>query len=254
MHYKKIGPFVTQAITNGTLLHTSRELRKSLLVPQKHLISSWISWLFMVGSFCFAFAAFALLDFMHLFASLSSHTINSIFFLGSIFFTSAAYLQYLESINADITHLPHLYNKHPSWFWWRWRPQNLGYISSFSQFIGTLFFNISTLFAIFSSLSIEVKNILVWMPDLFGSILFLTSSIFAYMEIAHDKKAKALNTVTWWIIWINIFGSVFFQISAFYSSFSLQIDKFASFTATLTTFLGAICFFLGAFLLGYEKE
>lgn len=253
MQYKKIGSFVTQAIKDGTLLHTSRELRKSLLSSKKSLISSWISWLFMVGSFCFALAAFVSLSFTHLFASLDLHSINSIFFLGSIFFTSAAYLQYLESINADITHLSHLYDKHTNWFWWRWRPQNLGYISSLSQFIGTLFFNISTLFAIFFTFSIEVKNLLVWIPDLFGSVLFLTSSIFAYLEIAHDAKSKALNIVTWWIVRINIFGSIFFQISAFYSSFSLHIDKFANFTATFTTLLGAICFFLAAFLLRYEK-
>jgi hypothetical protein len=249
MHYRKIGPFITQVIKNGVPLYTSRALRKSSTLP-KRAVSSWISLLFMVGAFCFAFASFSSLTYL-----VVPYTIASIYFIGSIFFTSAAYLQYLESINSDITHLPHLYNKHHIWFWWRWRPRNLGYISSVTQFIGTLFFNISTFFAIFSTLSIEAKNLFIWMPNLLGSILFLTSSLSAYLEIVHDTDIKAFKTVTWWIVWINIFGSVFFQISALYSSFSVQeVDGAADHIATLMTCLGGICFFIAAFLLRYERS
>jgi hypothetical protein len=250
MHYKKIGPFITHVFENTTLLHTSRELRKSLLLPRRTLTAS-IALLFMIGSFCFASASFVVLVSNRFLTPLG---INIIYFLGSLFFTSAAYLQYLESINADITHIPHLYNNHPLWYWWRWRPRNLGYISSLSQFIGTLFFNISTFLAIFSSLSIEMKNLLVWVPDLLGSILFLVSAFFAYLEIANDTLLNTFKSASWWVVWSNILGSVFFQCSAFFSSFSAQNSITDTFTATLMTLLGAVCFFIGAFLLRYEKS
>lgn len=249
MHYKKLGPFIVHAIEHEVVCYTSRELRKSLF-SSKQIISSWISTLFMIGAFWFAFASFFSLDILPLFSSLS---VSIFYFIGSIFFTSAAYLQYLESINFDITHLPHLYNKHPIWFWWRLRPYNMGYISSATQFTGTLLFNLSTFVAIFVSLSIEMKNLLVWIPDLLGSILFLTSSVFAYLEIYHDTKMKRFRSITWWIIWINIFGSVFFQISALYSAYSLQSTQMSFVIATVTTFFGALCFFIAALLLRYEK-
>ena len=246
MQYKKLGPFISHAMKDGVVCYTSRELRKSLFSSKK-AISLWISTLFMIGSFWFAFASFFSLDILPLFSSFS---LSIFYFICSIFFTSAAYLQYLESINHDITHLAHLYHKHPIWFWWRLRPYNMGYISSTTQFIGTLLFNISTFSAIFISLSIELKNFLVWLPNLLGSILFLTSSFFGYLEIYHDKKIKVFRSTTWWIIWINIFGSVFFQISALYSAYSTQM---ALFIATMTTLLGAVCFFMAALLLRFEK-
>ena len=247
--YKKVGPFVSHAIKPGLSSHTSREIRKSLHLA-KHIISMWISILFMIGSFCFASASFLSFGFLY---NLPEIDINIFYFIGSIFFTIAAYLQYLESINFDITHLPHVYNKHTVWFWWRWRPKNMGYISSLTQFIGTILFNISTFVAIFSNLSIKIDNLFVWLPNLLGSILFLISSFFAYLEVYNDKKIKNFRNLTWVIIWINIFGSVFFQISALYSVYTVDIDQINIFIATLTTFLGAICFFVAALLLRYEK-
>ena len=249
MYYKKLGPFVSHAMKHGVICYTSRELRKSLFSSDRS-ISLWIATLFMIGSFWFAFASFLSLDILPLF---SSFTLSLFYFIGSIFFTSAAYLQYLESINNDITHLAHIYDKHSVWFWWRLRPYNMGYISSTTQFIGTLLFNISTFSAIFVSLSIEMENLLVWLPNLLGSILFLTSSFFGYLEIYHDKKIKIFRSITWWIIWINIFGSVFFQISALYSRYSEHTTEMALLIATVTTLLGALCFFSAALLLRYEK-
>ncbi len=249
MYYKKLGPFITQAMKNGAVCYTSRELRKSLFSSKREL-SSWIATLFMIGSFWFAFASFSSLDIYPVFSTFS---ISIFYFIGSIFFTSAAYLQYLESINFDITHLEHLYNKHSVWFWWRFRPYNLGYVSSATQFVGTLLFNLSTFSAIFISLSMEIKNLLVWIPNLLGSILFLTSSFLAYLEVCHDKNIKIFRSTTWWIIWINIFGSIFFQISALYSAYFSQSTQVEFIIATVATFLGAVCFFIAALLSRYEK-
>ncbi len=249
MHYKKLGPFIAHAIEHGKICYTSRELRKSLF-HSKRAISLWISSLFMIGSFFFAFASFFSLWFV---TELSSLSIGILYFTGSIFFTSAAYLQYLESINYDISHLPHLYHKHSRWFWWRWRPLNMGYLSSSTQFVGTLLFNLSTFMAIFSTLSIETLNLLVWVPNILGSILFLTSAFFGYLEIYHDTKIRAFFNITWWIVWINILGSIFFMISALYSAYTPEVHQFSLYVATLTTLLGAICFFIAALFLRFEK-
>ncbi len=249
MYYKKLGPFVTQVFENHILLYNSRVLRKSLKSPT--VISWWIATLFMVGSFCFAFASVLSLSFTQFF---SQFQINIIYFVGSIFFTVAAYLQFLESINADITHPPHAKSKTCSWYWLRWRPRNLGFDASLTQLIGTLFFNINTIDQLISGMSVELENMLIWTPDMLGSVLFLASSFFAYLEIHHDKSIRVFFSNTWWIVWANIIGSIFFQISAYYAWFPAQgQDPTASFIAIITTFLGAICFFVGAYLLRFEK-
>ncbi len=238
MQYKKLGPFITQVIEDDILLYTSRGLRKSF--RSEKAISWWIPILFMIGAFCFGFSSFSSLYFSEIFSSIF---INIIYFIGSIFFTAAAYLQYLESINSDITHHEHIHNKQCCWFWLRWRPYNLGYMSSLTQFIGTIFFNINTFNTLFNfnTISISISNML-------GSILFLISAFFAYFEIYHDKDVTIFSTSTWWIIWINLLGSIFFQISAFFSWFSYQN------IATLTTLLGALCFFMASFILKYENK
>jgi len=247
MKYKKLGSFVTQVYDNGILLHTSRSLRKQLSKPSR--ISWWIAFLFMVGSSLFASASFLLL------ASLStSDFINSTFFIGSLFFTAAAYLQYLEVINRDITVQAHINSSTQFWVWVKFRVYNLGFLASFTQFIGTLFFNVNTFEALLNFNVLDESNLFVWTPNLLGSLLFLLSSFFAYLEIYHDKL-KAFRSVTWWIIWINIFGSLFFGISALYSyNYAGGDNVFFDAISEWTTLLGAICFFIAAYLLRFEKS
>ncbi|NOQ31259.1 MAG: hypothetical protein GQ570_09065 [Helicobacteraceae bacterium] len=250
MHYKKLGPFITQAIKHDLLLHTSRSLRKSLHKPKS--ISWWISVLFMIGSSLFALPTL-ILTYPHL--EVMSDIINTIYFIGSLFFTSAAYLQYLESINSDITNSTHVNMHKDRWLWFRYRPHNLGYLSSLTQLIGTLFFNMNTLEPLLYSLSITQSNMLIWTPNMLGSILFLTSSFFAWLEVFHDGHVKAFKTNTWWIIWINILGSIFFQLSALYSfNFASGDNSFFDSIAEWTTFWGALCFFSAALLLRFEKN
>jgi len=61
-------------------------------------ISKWMCVLFMIGSFAFAAGALLCFD-----ISLPTIVPGVIFFLGSLFFTSAAYLQFLEAINVPDT-------------------------------------------------------------------------------------------------------------------------------------------------------
>jgi hypothetical protein len=245
MKYKKLGPFIIQAHDHGLLVHTSRGLRKHLSKP--HQISLWIAIMFMLGSLLFAIPSAFLLE-----SILTINFINMLFFVGSIAFTLAAYLQYLEVINSDITVQAQINSDTKFWVWVQFRLYNLGFLSSFAQLIGALFFNINT-FELFLDFSyFDRNNVLVWTPNMLGSLLFFLASLLAWLEVYHDRL-KAFKSVTWWIIWINILGSVFFQISALYSYYFLSGDNaFFDLIAEWTTFLGAICFFTAAFLLRFE--
>ncbi len=248
LKYKKLGPLITQVLNNNVIIYTSRSLRKSLHKPTT--LSWWISILFMMGSFLFILPSFLLLNPQYEFSD-----INKMYFIGSLFFTSAAYLQYLESINSDITNSAHVNSEKTQWLWFQFRPNNAGYLSSLSQFIGTIFFNFDTFDIVFTPMSIDSQNLFIWTPNILGSVLFLLSSIFAWVEVFHDNYIKAFKAYTWWIIWINILGSVLFLVSALYS-FNFESGQCPSFDTITqwTTLYGAVCFFTAAFLMHFEKN
>jgi len=233
---KKLGFLVTQVLKDNLLLFTSRGLRKSL--HNRKSISTWISILFMIGSFLFAIAS---VFFLYPQLNISNNAINIIYFSGSLFFTSAAFLLYLEAINSDITNEKHLFERADNYIWFKICPQNLGYISSITLFIGTLFFNVLTFSSIFNQLGNYESEMLITLPNLVGCILFLVSSFFAWLEIYHDEHVKLFRSTTWWIIWLNNVGSLFFMISALVNSIAVEM-----------TFLGAVCFFIAAFLQEFE--
>ena len=118
----------------------------------------WIGVLFAVGSACFAVAPFP--GFVEL---VGSAVDGLVFFVGSIFFTSAATLQFLEAGPSE--------------------PRRLDWWSSAVQLLGTVFFNISTFRALQSGLDTTEYNRLVWRPDALGSICFLVSGYLAYFEV-----------------------------------------------------------------------
>jgi len=270
----KTGPFITQILINyddkHDSLYTSRRIRKgldNLLVDKNHhrveytlhdhsslftykpgLLTWWIGVLFMIGSACFMAGS---IMFLHFEESLSALTMNLTFFTGSIFFTSAAYGQYLEAINADITSE----TENQEWVWFAWRAKNLGFLSSVSQLTGTLLFNMNTFDALLTHLTIRQEDILIWTPSMIGSLLFLTASFFAWLEVYKDKNVKAFTSVTWWIIWVNILGSVFFQLSAFKGYINLKSGELVNVTLSLDyTLYGGACFLIGAYLLIVEMN
>ncbi len=275
---KKLGFFITQVIeahdSAWAHLQTSRRARKGLnkilvngedhrlLRPVQEFSSLfsfkpqsltwWIAVLFMIGSACFVAGSVMSLYFPHSFSSLST---NMTYFIGSLFFTAAAYGQYLEVINADITNDAYLSAGETEWIWWAWRPKNLGFISSACQLAGTILFNINTFNCFYDGLSYVAMDIVIWLPNLIGSILFLIAAVFAWLEIFHDKQVKPFYSVTWWIVWINLLGSILFQRSAFrsfiYVDSGEQVNEMIALRATL---FGAVCFFIGAYLLIIEMK
>jgi hypothetical protein len=174
-------------------------------------------------------------------------SVNLTYFAGSLFFTSAAYGQFLQAINANIALLSRAKEKQERWRWWARGLRNPGFLSAASQLIGTFLFNLNTFSAFYGPHTFVGEHLFIWVPCMIGSILFLVSSFFAWIEIYHDDFVKPFVTVTWWVVWFNIIGSVFFQISAIYG----YIDPMSGAVkdenlAVYYTLWGAICFYLGA--------
>ena len=125
----------------------------------------WIAVLFMVGSACFALGAFPPT------AGALGNAAAAVFFIGSLFFTSAAYLQLYEATNEgdDIDGRGRTHRLVGA------RPGSLGWWAAAVQLVGTLAFNAST-FATMQVLNAKLEELLVWAPDVVGCICFLVAS------------------------------------------------------------------------------
>ena len=96
-----------------------------------------------------------------------SHTgIGITFFVGSLFFTSAAYLQYAEA--ANVQHDVDLRRRRRRWRPASWEPHRIDWLAAVVQLVGTVLFNISTFAALNHHLSTHQVNDRVWAPDAFG--------------------------------------------------------------------------------------
>lgn len=262
-----VGPFATRIVhrrPDGTVdARTSRRHRKHFgsdpgpkakkqghkyLIWRPRSLNWWIALLFMIGSWHFISGSVFVLA-----GSSYAYLIDLIYFIGSIFFTSAGYSQYYQAINApealDENGLPLAAKKRR---YLGWQPHRLDFWATFPQFIGTLAFNVSTFMA-FASVEWLGYDLLVWVPDYVGSILFLVSGIAAVLEFCHRLWCWRLNDLTWWIIIINFIGCVAFMISAF-AAFVRPNPIFNNLTtwSVLFTLIGAVCFFVGAYLMWPE--
>src|SRR6478735_4358425 len=86
-----------------------------------------------------------------------------VFFVGSLFFTSAATLQLVDSIEEGSNRLD---------LW-----------SSLTQLAGTFLFNVNTFRALNAQIGDTSYDRLVWRPDALGSALFLASGMLAYVAV-----------------------------------------------------------------------
>jgi hypothetical protein len=179
----------------------------------------WTSVLFAIGSFCFALGAFPL------YARLVGASADDVtYFVGSLFFTTAAALQLWQS-------------DHRLAFW-----------ASLVQFAGTLFFNRSTFQAMNQNLSASGADRDVWRPDALGSIAFLVSSVISCIDVRRASR-DAPRDANWWGAWWNMVGSIAFGVSAVASYVITDSDTLRNAQlANLGTFAGAICFFVAAII------
>jgi hypothetical protein len=207
-----------------------------------HRASWWIGVLFAIGSACFFLGPFP--GFVQLVGSAADGTV---FFVGSLFFTSAALLQYLEAANADrdlagggrrrmrlLTFEPHRID------WW----------ATLIQLVGTVFFNISTYRAMQQSFDTSQVDRLVWAPEAVGSFCFLVSGLLAYLEVRGGGVLVADRNLEWRIATVNFGGCILFGISAVAGYIVPKTgDVLDLAAANVTTALGGLCFLVGAVML-----
>ena len=112
-----------------------------------------------------------------------------------------------------------------------------------------MLFNLNTGNALLAGLGWVEKDVLIWTPDLAGSICFLAASYLALMEISHGWWSFEPRQVAWWVVMINLAGSVAFQVSAIYAFFPPPPDAGWNWDANLWTFVGAVCFFVASYLM-----
>jgi hypothetical protein len=210
----------------------------------------WVAVLFMIGSSCFTVGGFAVAWPDHAPMALRDEgVLGRLFAIGAVFFTSAAFLQWLEALNGDVADAFEPGSR-PSWRWIGWCPRNLGYLASTVQLVGTVMFNFNTLDATIADLDWVADDLLVWTPNMIGCACFLVASYLAYAEVSHAGGSVAPRSVSWWITVVNLAGSVAFQASAVYSFMGPGMQNAGDvFWANFLTAVGGLCFLVGAYLM-----
>jgi hypothetical protein len=161
---------------------------------------------------------------------------NTTFFIGSLFFTAAGFIQLSMSGKRPPSRSA---NRPDTFDWW----------AAAVQFAGTLLFNVSTVSALIVSANAASRLGGGWRPDAYGSIAFLVSSAFAVVATTARDKLWDPQARTWRCTWLNMAGSVLFGLSAI-GAFVLPAtgDLLSLFWANVGTFTGAACFFTAAML------
>jgi len=199
-----------------------------------------------VGSVCFALGSFPL------YATAVGATPDDItFFVGSIFFTTASFLQYMEVASSPTD----LAEPHRSGFasLLRIRHRRIDWWAAGIQLVGTVWFNRTTLSALLVGLGASSDHHPIWRPDALGSICFLVSSWLAWVEECHGPFAWRPAAISWWITVLNLVGSIAFGVSAVASYVTSSGQLLSLALTNLGTFVGAVCFLVGAILLLPER-
>jgi len=211
----------------------------------------WIGVVFALGAALFILGSLLfLIPEMAVLWSVSEARANGIFFLGSIPFTVAAYLQLFQAANAESLAGQQPRQQKKAYRFFGWRPGEVGWLSCALQFLGTLLFNINTFDALHPPLTWLQQDLAIWVPNVLGSLLFLSSGYLAFIEICHAHWAWRPGHISWWIGLINLLGCIAFMCAAIFALVLPQAPAFDAVTLSLIfTLLGAASFLLGALLL-----
>lgn len=181
-------------------------------------------WLFAAGSVLFAVATAPRFS-----AVAGAGATNSLCFLGSWFFTTAAWMQ----LRLAAEH------------------KRLEWHSARSQFVGTVLFNISTGAALLMQ-SVTERRRLVWTPDVAGSLAFLASGALAIAALvitsAVDERQGQRFKRDRTIAVVNMAGCVAFGLSAGAAFVRISGVTEDQWLANVGTFVGALCFLAAALL------
>ena len=211
--------------------------------------SSWlIGALFAIGSACFALGSLP-----PYFDNVDPDIVAATFFVGSLFFTTAAYLVFREAVAAPESIEPGAPPRGGLRGWLDVKPRRLDWWAGLVQLAGTVFFNVSTFAATRDDLTLEQQRHLIWAPDLWGSVCFLVASWLAFSEVS-PRTGSPKPRVGWWIGTLNLAGSVAFGAAAIGARYLTTTGEPANIALiNLGTFVGALCFLAGAALLPVES-
>ena len=200
--------------------------------------SWWTAVLFIVGSALFGLGAVPFYS-----EAVGLRVCSLTFFVGSLFFTAAAFLQYRDAVDS----LPAGSHRHTLAVW---APRNLGWLACLIQLAGTLWFNWSTVNAVRTNLDAALADQRVWRPDSLGSIAFLIASGLALADASRSADPSQPKPRTWKIGIANMIGSIAFGVSAI-AAYVVPAsgDVWNAELSNLGTFAGAVCFLIGAILL-----
>jgi hypothetical protein len=158
------------------------------------------------------------------------------FFVGSIFFTSAGFIQLLLSGRR-----PPLRGASAA--------SACDWLAAAIQFVGTLLFNVSTFAVVLVAYRGSENPAAGWVPDAWGSAAFLISSGLALVAAGRRHELWDPDARTWRGTWLNMAGSVAFGISAVGAHVLPATGEPVDVRwVNLGTFLGAVCFFVAAAL------
>lgn len=246
--------------------HTLAHPEHWLFRPER--LNWWIGTVFCVGAFLFALGG-TLSLWPALAEMLGITRINAVFFMGSIPFTTAAYLQLFQAANmpsqTESSSRPnsptdpaesqslnrqtaHRSTNHRVRFF-GWFPSHPGWLSCALQFPGTVLFNFNTFDAMLPGLGTLGEEMLIWVPNLLGSILFLASGWLAWVETCHAHFAWRPSRLPWQIALWNLMGCVSFMAAAILAVVLMDGSVWLPRLATFFTLTGGVCFFVGSFLM-----
>jgi hypothetical protein len=210
----------------------------------------WIGVLFALGSLCFLLGSFPPYA-----DAVGEAAADTTFFVGSIWFTSAASLQFREAARAGAEIAPGAEavlgrpRSRPTW-----TAARIDLWATSVQLAGTFAFNISTFMATRDGFDAAQTDHRVWAPDAVGSVCFLIASALAFAEVGHAWLSWHPRSLPWRIAASNLVGSIAFGASALGAYVIVDTgDLVNELAANAGTFIGAACFLFGALLLLPER-
>jgi len=256
---RSAGPFVTSETLRrpdgSVVVAGSRSRRKGRRGDERPRVAWWeprrLGWwiavLFAIGSTCFLVAAVACQV-----SATPGAWILPTFFVGSIFFTSAALCQFSEAVNVPHDPLPG--SPRERFRPVSWEPGRIDWLASGIQLVGTILFNVSTFAALQKGLDTTQANRRVWAPDALGSICFLLASELAFAEVCHRWLAVKPHSLSWWVVALNLGGSIAFGVAAVAAYVEPSTSEPVSAAiSNIGTAIGALGFLIGAILLVPES-
>ena len=189
------------------------------------------AWGFAIGSMLFMLGAIPAYQ-----TAVGGVWTNTTFVVGALFFTAAAFIQLALSGRKP----PRQGSTRADWYdWW----------AAAIQFVGTLYFNVSTTEALITALNSQTRVGDGWRPDALGSICFLVASALAVVATVDRDRLWDPQARTWHGTWLGLLGSILFGLSAI-GAYTIPEtgDPVSLLWANLGTLLGAACFLVAAVL------